>query len=192
MYGRVPEILRRFAAERPDVELHLRELPTGAQVEGLQSGTIDVGFIRPPAGFEDVDVEPIDQEAVVAVLPVGHRLARRRRVRLEELGGEAFILLARPEAPGLHDAFMLAMARAGTVPRIVQEVAELQTAIGLVAAGAGITLVPASVAALGRPDVVSVAVAGGPVVELAVAVAHGPRSPIVSAFLESAGARRLP
>ena len=190
MYGRLPELLRAFRAERPEVELRLRELGTAVQLEALRAGRIDVGFVRvPEAELDGIRAEVIDREDVVAVLPGGHPLASRDDLALTELRDEAFVLLARRQAPGLYDATVLAMAQAGGVPRVVQEVAEVQTAIGLVAAGVGLTLVPASVGAQVRGEVVARPLrAPVPQVELRIAVADGPRDALVDAFLRSAGA----
>lgn len=191
MYGVVPEILRRFRAERPGVLLRLRQIPTAAQVEELQAGRIDVGFLRPPVGHEGVELEAIDYETIHVVLPEHHPLAGREVITGIDLRGEPLVVLAHSEAPGLHDSLMVAMAQAGVAPRIAQEVTEIQTAIALVAAGVGISLVPSSVAASGRSGVAFVPLEGDARIELALAVAAGPRSPLVQTFLASAGARTL-
>lgn len=184
MYSAVPEILRRFRGEHPDVELHLREVPTGLQLEALESGELDVGFIRPPVPGQDLRVETIQTEKVVVALPASHPLARRKRLRLEALGHEALVLLARREAPGLHETLAVAMAGVGGSTWVVQEVAEMQTAIGLVAAGLGISLVPASVASLDRDGVVYRPISGpAPTVELALAWRLGDQAPALERFL---------
>ena len=50
MYALVPEVLGTFASRYGEVALHLRELTTSAQLRQLESGQIDVGFIRPASG----------------------------------------------------------------------------------------------------------------------------------------------
>jgi DNA-binding transcriptional LysR family regulator len=186
MYGSAPGILGAFRAEHPGVELHLRELPTKAQLDALEAGHIDVGFVRPAHAGRDLtglEVEIIQRESVVVALPVHHRLAARKRLRLADLRSEAFVLLSRREAPGLHESLAVAMAEIGGVP-VVQEVAEMQTVIGLVAAGVGISLVPASVGALERPDVTYRPLTGtAATVELALGWRAGDRSPVLERFL---------
>jgi DNA-binding transcriptional LysR family regulator len=184
MYGRVPVLLRGFRTEHPGVHLTLRELSTGSQVEALSSGAIDVGFLRPPIAAEGVVIRSLLQEGVVIVLPDGHPLAAKPALRLSELQGSPLVLLSHLAAPALHDAVVLAFTQDGRAPDIVQEVDELQTAVGLVASGLGVSLVPASVRALDRHDVVYRDVEG-PAPRIALAVAHrvDDPSPVLASFL---------
>ena len=81
------------------------------------------------------------------VLPLGHRLFERggtAGLELAELAQERFILVRRPGAPGIYQNLILACRAAGFEPLVVAEVAHMLTNINLVAAGAGISVVPAS------------------------------------------------
>ncbi len=183
-YTRLPDILRTFRDHHPEVQLRLRELTTAAQLQSLRTERIDVGFIRPPVSGDLLCVETIQREPVVVALPEGHELTRRRLLGLTDLLDEQFILIARREAPGLRDSIAGAMAQVGGAPAVIQEVAEVQTIIGLVAAGLGISLVPASVAALERHGVAyRPLMEPAPTVELALAWRREDRSPIVERFL---------
>lgn len=187
MHGALPAVLRAHRLAFPFVELALRELPTAAQLEALRAGRIDVGVIRPPVDEPDLEIETIHTEPVVVALPAGHPLAARERVALADLLEEGFVLLARREAPGLHESLARALARAGGAPRVVQEVREMQTVVGLVAAGLGVSLVPASVGADAHGGVAYRPVAGrAPTVELALAWRLGDRSAALDAFLATA------
>ena len=187
MHGPLPAVLRAHRAAFPQVELALTELPTAAQLVALREGRVDVGVIRPPVDDGDLTIETIHTEPVVVALPAGHRLAARERVRLADLLEEGFVLLARREAPGLHESLARALARAGGAPRVVQEAREMQTVVGLVAAGMGVSLVPASVGADAHGGVVYRPVAEpAPTVSLALAWRSGGDSPALEAFLETA------
>ena len=188
MYGAVPELLRAFRTAHPGVELVLRDLGTAAQAEALESGDIDVGFLRPPVTAPDLVIEPFLREELIAVLPEDHVLATGGgSVPLRRLRDERFVLLSRASAPGLHESVVSSLTRAGRAPDVVQEADELQTVVGLVAAGLGISLVPASVRALDRHDVVYRAVAGAaPRADLAIARCAGTPSPALAAFLAQA------
>jgi DNA-binding transcriptional LysR family regulator len=188
MYGTLPEVLRAFRAEHPGVDLRLRELTSPEQLDALRRGVIDVGVLRLTRDVEEFDRETLAHERVVVALPVGHPLARRTRVRLSHLADEDLVLLSRREAPGLRDSIALAVAEAGGTGHVVQEVAEMQTLIGLVAAGLGISFVPESVAAAGRHDVTFLELEGEvPTVELTLVWQRGQRSALLDAFLETAG-----
>jgi DNA-binding transcriptional LysR family regulator len=169
------------------VALRLRELPTAEALAALADGRIDVGVVRPGKVEPGVEIDVVQREEVLAALPDRHRLASRTSLALGDLGGEAFVLLARREAPGLFGALDAAMSEIGVAPREVQEVSELRTVLGLVSAGVGVSLVPASVASGERSGVVFRPLTGrAPTVELALAWRAGDASPTLAAFLELA------
>jgi DNA-binding transcriptional LysR family regulator len=192
MYSVVPEFLRAFRARFEQVDLRLRELSTAAQLEALRNGRIDVGFIRPWGQIDGVMVQTVLRERVVAAVPDSHPLAASSRLRLEDVAAEPLVLIARREAPGLHDAIFHSIALAGGVAGVVQETAEMQTVIGLVAAGVGVTLVPESVRSLARSGVTyRPLIEELPSVELAVAWRPENRSPVLSAFLATVAEGRV-
>ena len=184
MYATLPEILRAFRSRHPDVELHLRPFPTAPQLEALRDGRVDVGFLRPPVQRVGLELQTIQRETIVVALPESHELAGTTSIAITQLREETFVLLARTESPGVYDSLALTLAELAGSPRAVQEADDMQTLIGLVAAGIGVALVPASVSLLDRPGVVYRALSGrAPTVELALAWRSGPLSPVVSAFL---------
>jgi DNA-binding transcriptional LysR family regulator len=94
------------------------------------------------------------REPLIAALPTTHRLARARRyIGARDLADDGFILFPRALAPGLYDLSIAVCQRAHFTPRLAQEAIQMQTILGLVAAGLGVALVPACMAKLGRPDV---------------------------------------
>jgi DNA-binding transcriptional LysR family regulator len=196
MYGRVPELLRVFREERREVRVHLRELPSSAQMEALQARQIDIGFLRPPIAADGIAVEMLFEEPMVAALPSDHPLASAGRVDLRSLRDEAIVTLSPVDAPGIAAATENLLAEAGVVPHVVQVVTEVPTAIGLVAAGFGVTFVPESVMALERTGVVYRTVAGKQQkVRFALAYRASDDAPVVQAFLElarGAGRRKAP
>jgi DNA-binding transcriptional LysR family regulator len=192
VYSVVPEVLQRFRAERGDVELRLRELTTAAALDQLESGRIDVGFVRPGAPRDGIAVETVLREEIVVALPEAHRLAARGRIALDELAGEPMVLLTRTGSPGVREVLEAATARFGGEGRLVQEAAEVQTVIGLVAGGVGFSLVPDSVRSLTRRGVVYREVADAPSIELALAWRADDRSPVLAAFRDVVREHRLP
>jgi DNA-binding transcriptional LysR family regulator len=190
MYGPLPEVLRAFRTARPSVELRLRELSTAEALEALAEGRVDVGVLRPAQVEAGIAIAVVSREQVVAALPEGHRLAGRPRVALTDLAGEAFVLLARREAPLLHGTLVAAMAAQHAEPGEVQEVAEIRTVLGLISAGLGVSLVPETVAAGERAGVVFRPLAGrAPSVDLALAWRSDDASPALTAFLDLARER---
>jgi LysR family transcriptional regulator, benzoate and cis,cis-muconate-responsive activator of ben and cat genes len=154
LYDDLPELIRRFRITVPGVDVHLLELTTLEQVAALKDGRIDIGFGR--LRFDDSLIvrKVIREETLCVAVPKGHRLAGAAgKVRLRETAGEPLILYPRAPRPGYADQVLSFYHDAGVDPMISMEARELQTALGLVASGGGISIVPASVRRLGRDDV---------------------------------------
>ena len=154
LYGVLPEVIRRFRAAQPSVEVGLSELTTVQQLEALKAGRIDVGFGR--LRFDDTSIagEVVTEEAVIAALPAGHRLARHKRLSLAKLSAEALLLYPAKPRPSYADQVLEMFQSRGLQPVVALEANEMQTAIGLVVAGIGYALVPRSVQGLHREGVV--------------------------------------
>jgi DNA-binding transcriptional LysR family regulator len=146
MYARLPALIRAFRAEAPDVALSLVELVTLDQIAALKDGRIDLGFGR--IRFDDPAVKRtvLREEALVAAVPAGHAIAEQAEpVTFVRLAGEPLIIYPRTPRPSYADQVLGLFRDRGLDPHIAQEVRELQTAIGLVAAEEGVCLVPESV-----------------------------------------------
>ncbi|MFV0675271.1 LysR family transcriptional regulator [Variovorax sp. tm] len=146
----MPDALREFRRAYPDVELQLREDNAAELTEALAAGRLHCGLLRVPvARPEGLLFETLLREPVLVAMPSDHRLARgrdkdSRALPLARLCEEGIILVRRPGAPGLY-ADLLALCHAkGLRPRVVAEVDRMMTNLNLVAAGVGLSVVPAS------------------------------------------------
>jgi DNA-binding transcriptional LysR family regulator len=152
----VPRVIRAFREAHPLVSMAMEESGTVELAEALRSAAIDLAFVRSP--IEEgghLTVLPILAEPMFAALPSGHRLATDTgSLPLRDLARETFILYRRPVGPGLHDAIIAACARADFSPAIGQEAPRMLSTLSLVAAGLGVTLVPASMRRLEAEGVV--------------------------------------
>jgi DNA-binding transcriptional LysR family regulator len=148
----VPNLLQNFRTEFPEVEVTLIESGTTAQKRALRSGEIDIGlmYALPDPGFAYRELEP---ESLVIALPDDHPLAIKDSVALAELAQEIFILPSNATAEALHHAVMAECADAGFQPKKAQEITTVQTALGLVSARFGVSILPASVQVLIRRGV---------------------------------------
>src|ERR1700733_8777503 len=183
----VPGIIQSFRRGRPDVEIELRERSTLEQLRALAGGLLDVGLVRPPIDADEALVaEVVMRERTVAAIPSEHALAKRTRISLRSLAAEPLVLFPREQAPGFHDLLTGRLAATGTVPRVVQDAPETITIIGLVAAGIGVSPVPASVANLALPGVVYRPLAGAPDTELVIVHRADDDSPLAHAFVTAA------
>ena len=150
--------LRRFAAARPDAEVVLRELAPGEQARALRAGRIDLALPGHPCPEleREFTLTELTRIPLQAVLPDNHRLARRRRIALAELGGEAFIGFSAEAFPGRNATLCAGCQAAGFTPRFRHHVESLTALLALVAAGKGVTLAPAEVGRLPHPGAVFV------------------------------------
>lgn len=147
--------LRDFRLTCPAVAFTLREGTTREQVEALENGTADIGFLRTPGGSTpDLRFQALLREPLCVALPAGHPLAYQPSIELAKLKDEAFVASPRSLGQGLHDQLIQLCQTAGFRPMVAQEARQLQTLIALVAAGFGIALLPGSLAAQRRDDVV--------------------------------------
>jgi DNA-binding transcriptional LysR family regulator len=143
----VPNLMRRFRKSYPDVEFSIRNILTGAQLEMIDDGLLDVGFLRLPIETrKEIEVTTVHREPFIAILPSWHPLAAKKEIRLRELKGNPFVIYAREHAPGFHDLLTRILSNAGVVPKVVQTAGEMPTLISLVDAGVGVSIVPASAA----------------------------------------------
>ena len=181
----VPRAVRRFSADHPDVGLSLSELAVDAQVEGLRSGLLDIGILRLPAATDGLELASLADEGLVVVMAESHQLAQRKQISARTLTGEPLILLARQMVPGLYDQ-IIALQHQNGGAHIAQEATSIQAVLGLVAAGLGISLLPASVTTLARTGVSFAALTESPRSAMQIAWRESDRSPLTAAFLKAA------
>lgn len=157
LYGPLPMAIRRFRDVCPEVEVGLSELTTHQQIEELRSRRIDVGFGRLAVADDPaIARETLVEEHLALAVGRDHPWAQAEVLWLRELAGQPFILYPSRPRPSFADQMLAIFRQADLVPMVVQEAHDVQTAVGLVAAGIGVTLVPASVARLRGEDVVYV------------------------------------
>lgn len=152
-YGFVGRLMARFRGLYPEVRVELREEAFAHQLAGLRSGKIDVGLLTLPIHEPAMVVRRLHREPLRAVLPIGHRLGRQKRVRLADLAGEPFVLCPRYEAKGFHEHLLSLFAGAGFVPRVVQEAEQKHTIEQMIAGGLGVSVLPTSALATPLPGV---------------------------------------
>jgi len=142
----VPRVVRAFRESYPSVSLTLEECLSPELIERLQDERMDVAFLRTPmANPEGLIIHSLMQERMVVALSAGHKLARGGdAIALKDIAEETFIVYARQQGPGLYDVTTAACRKAGFSPRLGQEAPRITSALSLVAAGLGISVVPAS------------------------------------------------
>lgn len=158
----VPRLLKDFRARHPLVRFALVQGSAHGLLERLRDGEIDLCLTSPLPQAADVRARGLDEQRIDLFVPVGHRLAARRSalhgagVPLAEAAGEDFIVME--PGYGLRAITDDLCRAAGFEPRITFEGEEADTARGLVGAGLGVSLLPATASSLADPSVVAVPV----------------------------------
>ena len=135
-----------FRSSHPDVHLDLQEMPTFQQVDALLEGRLDVGFVRPLGPTpEALVLTELCREPLMAVMRPDHPLASTSgALPISALAGEPFVLYARGIGTGLYQQVIDLCRNAGFAPQVRQEANATPTMMGLVAAGLGVSILPAS------------------------------------------------
>jgi LysR family transcriptional regulator, transcription activator of glutamate synthase operon len=137
----LPNIIKSFKREHPDVRYHLRQGGYNYLIEGINNREIDLAFIGPVPGFDsNVQSDILFTENFVALMPATHPLAGEENLSLSQLNKDKFVLF--PEGFILRKIVEDACLQAGFRPYIPCEGEDLDAIKGLVSAGIGITLLP--------------------------------------------------
>jgi LysR family hydrogen peroxide-inducible transcriptional activator len=137
----LPAALEHFLRLYPAVEVTVEEDVTARLVGATAAGEIDLALLALPIDDERLEAEALLTEPLLLVLPHGHRLARRKQVTLDDLRAERFIVLSEMHCLGEQ---VLSFCRSeGCQPRIACRSAQIATIQALIAAGQGVSLLPA-------------------------------------------------
>jgi DNA-binding transcriptional LysR family regulator len=151
-----PKLIRAFRHAYPLATFEVEERETFELLSGVDQRRLDMAFVRTVGSdLPALDNLVLHEEMIVAALPSDHRLARSASpVSLSSLMREPMVLYRRPDGFGIFEVLMDALRRGGFEPQVTEQVPRIITAINLVAAGQGISLVPESMRALHNGSVV--------------------------------------
>lgn len=145
----LPAAIRQYRERYPEVEFRLLELSTSAIEEAVRGRRANMGFLRESRPAAPLVFEVVYREPLVALLPQGHPVTRRRKPNLAMLAAEPFVFFPRRLGPALYDRLTAFCTAAGFAPRIAQEATQWQTIVALVEAGMGVSVAPAGVRKFG-------------------------------------------
>jgi len=142
------DTLRVFRERHPDVQLKMQDISPAEQIDALRRGNLDGGFVglQPHERTPGVQFIPWRKEPLAAFVPFGHPLASRKELAMRDLAGEALVAVSSEAAPAFARYLRQLCGAAGFRPRIVLESPRAQAVAVMVAAGAGIALLPSSLA----------------------------------------------
>src|SRR5271163_1588543 len=191
----MPLAIATFRARHPDVELTLAEGEPEQIAPRLRAGEIDLALLFEfgDAGNDELTRVELFEDPLYLALPREHALAQKRRLRLEDLRGEAWVQTS-SSSPCARQVVRSCHA-AGFEPNVAFESDDYQTVQGLVAAGVGVALIPElALNPVVREDIAIRALSPRPPVRQVVAATPAgarllPAAPAMLAELEDAAAR---
>ncbi|MHB1219978.1 MAG: LysR substrate-binding domain-containing protein [Alphaproteobacteria bacterium] len=156
--GFLPDLLFEFHSAYPDVRIESRLDVSTSLSEVVADRSLDVAFLSPPllAHPNLLKKRELKPTRIVALLPVGHRCARAKRLKLSRLKGDRFVLAPIMAWTGFYQQIGRLFDEAGFAPDIVHQVMGPTMVENLVAAGVGVSLISATSAHARLDKVVTV------------------------------------
>lgn len=184
IFSFLPQVLRRFNQDYPDVQIKITEATSDHIVKELEKGTIDVGcMFTMPLKVQGLTYRPIGRDLLMLALPANHSAAKLERVPLELLAEEKFLVFERESGPLMFDSMVELCMRHGFSPKTFTA-RFMSTILSLVSANMGVALVPECSRTFQREGTVYRPLQGpSSVVEHGAAWRTEDDSPVLRAFL---------
>jgi DNA-binding transcriptional LysR family regulator len=135
-------IRTNFARLLPSVKVQLLVDDPRTLAADLLSNKVDIAFLVRHPLDPALCYESLPDEPIIVALPEAHRLAGRASIDLSELADEGFLPPPSSQSPVLHEKFVEHCVQNGFRPRLAHESPHLQATLALVAAGAGVSVMP--------------------------------------------------
>ena len=136
----LPQVAPLIRKSLPRLELHLYEHQTVPMLEKLHAGELDLGILALPVALDGLEARELYREPFTVALPDGHALAGRAALRVADLKGERLLLLE--DGHCLRDQALEVCSKVGVREQQDFRATSLETLRQMVAAGAGVTLLP--------------------------------------------------
>jgi DNA-binding transcriptional LysR family regulator len=153
-YDLLPRIISAAQQALPHIDIVLKEMVSKEQLEGLGSGSIDIGFVRPLGNAASIEQRLLMRDPLVFALHANHRLAQKRDIHPDDLQNEPFIMYSPHDGKYFYDLIVGLFSASRVHTRHVQHIGQTHTILGLVRGGVGLAVVPASAMILPFRDVV--------------------------------------
>lgn len=154
LYTALPTVIKQIK-DLVGIEVHLVEMNTMSQIAALKAGTLDIGFGRLQLHDVSVESEVLYEEGLHVAVPkdFAHLTQRGDDIRLVDLVDLPLIIFPEIPRPSFMDIVLQVFQSVGLTPKNIIPIRELQLALGLVAAGEGVCIVPSSFERLQRSDI---------------------------------------
>ncbi|MHA3104694.1 LysR family transcriptional regulator [Acinetobacter sp. ANC 3791] len=146
LFGLLPRIIYLYRQKHPELKIELIEMGTQTQIEALKDGRIDVGFGRLKISDPAIKRVLLRNEKLTVAVHASHPLNQHKDkgVHLADLVDENILLYPSTAKPNFSTHVLSIFSEHGLEPQKLTEAREIQLALGLVAAGEGVCIVPES------------------------------------------------
>lgn len=155
LYGHLPAVVKYLRSVNPHMDIDLRQLSARDQIDAIRTGVAEIGVGRELIPDDAVEQRVVRQEPYLVALPMAHPLANNSvaTLRFADLESENIIIYGELGVVRRADLISHLMDQAHFIPARKTEIGDLLAALGLVAAEAGICIVPASARRMRSDDV---------------------------------------
>jgi DNA-binding transcriptional LysR family regulator len=183
----VPQLLHTFRMQYPDIEVIVHAMNKEEQLQALYDRRVTVGFNLLGLNLAGIANEKVRSEPLMVALNATDPLCAQASMSLKQIADRPMVIFASGPRPNLMDMVFGLCLEEGFQPAISQEVDDSVTAVSLVAAGFGVSLVPATVAQLTLPGVAFRGLAESPpvTIDFNCIYRRDDTSPILQAFIET-------
>jgi DNA-binding transcriptional LysR family regulator len=138
----VPQLIEKFHYLYSNTSISVIQKPYLEAIDLLMKGLLDFAFVDPCVvqGYNEIQYKTVKKSSLYIVVNKKHRLAKKAKVKPQELEDENFIIVNMPDY--LKVIFIDHCAQAGFTPNIIMQPKEFTEVILLVEAGMGITVLP--------------------------------------------------
>ncbi|HEY9565290.1 MAG TPA: LysR substrate-binding domain-containing protein [Nocardioides sp.] len=181
----VVHLARRLRAEHPSIQLDLvGPMYSGEVVDLIHRRKVDIGLVRHPIDVMGLQLREITRDAVMVLVPSGHRLWDRAELTLADIADEPTISLPSNRGSAAMQVIKSAFAAHGLASNIVQEAPDMYTVMLLVGAGEGIGFALETAKHINVPGVRLIPIPDIPTIPLSVAWLERNHDPALKAFLD--------
>ncbi|KEO73594.1 LysR substrate-binding domain-containing protein [Anditalea andensis] len=140
----LPDMLIHLHERNPHIQTYLNEMTTSSQRVAIESGELDIAFLRNPLPHTDLGQHLVYSEPFSLILPHNHSINEINFKGIEQLKYEKFILPPKNDGELYYQLQLSICEQAGFSPRIAHETVHGHTVLNLVDHGLGITFLPSS------------------------------------------------
>jgi DNA-binding transcriptional LysR family regulator len=153
-YALIPALLAAANAAFPEIQIVLEEMVSSDQLRALEADALDLGFVRPSGPAAGLKYHRVAREPMLLAIPARHPLAKKARIRRQDLAGQPLVMYSHREGKYFHEKIVALFPAQGSQPRYVHHIGQTHTIMALVRAGIGLAIVPASAQQLRFENVV--------------------------------------